>query len=374
MSKSPVAASTTSFPYQDRIARFQKKLQLNQAAVIATSSDIRYATGFICLTPHEREALLVITPAECYLFHASFTPVPSGLSNLNVTTIAPYTLASLSKKLVEITESSTHQPGHILVDMKSLYADEYHQLQQNQAFELQPLDQRWLQSQRRRKDENEIAAITAASTIVAKAVAAVTKRLQKGMTEIEVRYLLEDAMRQAGSEAPAFPTIVAFGPHSALPHHQPTDTTLTTNTAILIDCGATVDGYHSDMTRTLWFGDRPNPTFLEIETSVKNAYQAALTCLRQNGGALPTAKEVDDAARDVITQAGYGPQYIHTTGHGVGLDIHEAPSLSWKNDEPLETDMVITIEPGIYLNGKFGYRHENTVVLEEKNIREVTAK
>ena len=140
---------------------------------------------------------------------------------------------------------------------------------------------------------------------------------------------------------------------------------------ILIDLGATVNGYHGDMSRTVWFGKKPSPEFLKVEEVVKAAYQEAVSALKNRQGQQILAKDLDQAARGVITQAGYGKNFIHTTGHGLGLDIHENLSLNWNNEQPILPQMVITIEPGIYLEGKFGYRYENMVVVNDDGAMEL---
>lgn len=125
------------------------------------------------------------------------------------------------------------------------------------------------------------------------------------------------------------------------------------------------------MTRSWWHGKKPPTAFSQIKNLVDEAYARTLDVLTQRAHHV-TAKEVDEAARTFITQAGFGQQFIHTTGHGVGLDIHEPPSLYWRNQLPLSAGMVVTIEPGIYLNHQFGYRWENTVLITETSCQELT--
>src|SRR6185369_4782244 len=135
--------------------------------------------------------------------------------------------------------------------------------------------------------------------------------------------------RQLGAEGPAFPTIVAFGAHATLPHHQPGATKLTSETSVLIDCGASVEGYNSDITRTVWFGKKTTPDYLKVKDIVDRAYQIGIECLQQRDlqNKTLTAKDIDVAVRGFISDAGYGNEYIHTTGHGIGLEVHEPPSV-----------------------------------------------
>src|SRR5690606_10429155 len=125
------------------------------------------------------------------------------------------------------------------------------------------------------------------------------------------------------------------------------------------------------MTRSFWFGKRPSPLFVEVAGIVRAAYeQAAGMLLRRRDGL--TAKQIDDTARTVIAGQNYGDQFIHTTGHGLGIEIHEPPSLSWQNPAEIKPGMAVTIEPGIYLPGKFGYRHENTFLVTQKGATVLT--
>jgi Xaa-Pro aminopeptidase len=197
------------------------------------------------------------------------------------------------------------------------------------------------------------------------------------MSELQIARQLEIAMLEAGSTGPAFPTIVAIGEHGALPHHQPTDRVLQPDEPILIDFGATYQGYRSDITRTVWIGDQVSDAFTKYEQLVRQAYTASLALLSHPTESTPftppTAGMLDQAARQVIATAGYGAEFIHTTGHGVGLDIHEQPSLYQGQPTPITPGMVITIEPGIYLTGTMGYRYENTILVTETGYTELTA-
>lgn len=229
------------------------------------------------------------------------------------------------------------------------------------------------------KVDTEIEALAHANHITHNAITFALSQLTAGMTEQDIQLLIEKNMREQGAFELAFPTIVAFGDHSALPHHQPSNRPLRGNDAVLIDCGAKWQHYCADVTRTVWFGNTPDPEFAKIENVVKNAYQKAVVSCKlsvvstvESQHAAPLqATSLDKTARDLITAAGYGQQFIHTTGHGVGLYIHEQPSLNLHNETVLKPGMVITIEPGIYLEGKFGYRFENSIALTENSAQEL---
>lgn len=180
--------------------------------------------------------------------------------------------------------------------------------------------------------------------------------LREGMTERELAYELELAMRAAGADDTAFDTIAAFGEQAAEPHHHPTARALRRGDVVKLDFGALVDGYHSDMTRTVAFGE-PDARLREIHDLVAAAQRAGIDAVRPGA----SAAEVDLAARHVIEEAGHGPEFPHGLGHGVGLEIHEEPSLRWDAQGEVPEDAVVTIEPGVYIPGLGGVRIEDMV-------------
>ena len=226
-----------------------------------------------------------------------------------------------------------------------------------EGVELIPVDGT-VEALRRRKDEDEIALIDAAQRCadVAFERVIVGGGLREGISERELALELELAMRRAGADDTAFDTIAAFGEHAAEPHHHPTDRPLRPGDVVKVDFGALAAGYHSDMTRTVAFGD-PDPRLCEIRDVVAAAQVAGIAAVRPGA----TCAEVDGAARSVIEDAGYGASFPHGLGHGVGLEIHEAPFLRWDLDEVLEPGMVVTIEPGVYIPGLGGVRIEDMV-------------
>jgi Xaa-Pro aminopeptidase len=180
--------------------------------------------------------------------------------------------------------------------------------------------------------------------------------LRPGQTERQVAMQIEIIMRAKGAEGPSFATIVAGGPNSALPHAVPTDRPLQQGEPIIIDMGTRLDGYCSDMTRTVVLG-RPVDRVVELVRLVRRAQLAAMQSIRAG----ITAQAADRSAREIITRHGYGKQFGHGLGHGVGLAVHEAPSLNRRSRKQLAANMVVTVEPGIYLPGWGGVRLENMV-------------
>jgi Xaa-Pro aminopeptidase len=226
---------------------------------------------------------------------------------------------------------------------------------------------RIVEALRERKEPAEIARIEAAAGIADAALAEVAPGLGDGPTEAEVALALESAMRRRGAEGPAFDTIVASGPSSARPHHRPDHRPIGAGDLVVIDCGARVDGYCSDMTRTFVVGE---PTaeqrrMLEVVTAAQAAGVAA-------AGPGVAARDVDAAAREVIAAAGWADEFVHPTGHGLGLEIHEALRLSEASTATLERGHAVTVEPGVYRPGIGGVRIEDTVEITPDGRRPLT--
>jgi Xaa-Pro aminopeptidase len=212
------------------------------------------------------------------------------------------------------------------------------------------------------KDDAEIEAVRAACAAADAALADLLAAggLRPGRTEREVALDLENRMRRHGAGGPSFETIVAAGAHSAVPHHTPTEAELRAGDLVKMDFGALVDGYHSDMTRTVVLG--PAAAWQrELHALVASAQAAGRAALAPG----VEVSEVDGAARRVVDAAGRGPDFVHGLGHGVGLQIHEAPALSKTATGVLAARMVVTVEPGVYLEGRGGVRIEDTLVVRD---------
>lgn len=224
-----------------------------------------------------------------------------------------------------------------------------------------------LEALRAVKEPDEIAAIRRAVELASGVFGDVIQHLRPGMAETEAAGRLEFALRQAGGEGLAFDTIVAAGARGARVHGRPGSVPLPARGFVVMDYGVTLGGYASDMTRTVHLG-RAGARERAVYQIVLNAQLAAIAAVRSG---VP-ARAVDRAARRVIAQAGYGSAFAHSTGHGVGLEIHEAPRLAATSRDILETGQVITIEPGIYLPGWGGVRIEDVVVVREAGAEVLT--
>jgi len=212
------------------------------------------------------------------------------------------------------------------------------------------------------KDAAEIAAIRAASEVTEQALVAGRAACRPGASEREVAAAIDDAFRSAGA-VPSFETIVAAGPNSAKPHHMPSEHIIAAGEVVLFDLGAMLDDYRGDITRVYRVGN--------VGEQAHQVYDIAYRAQRAaEAAALPgaTGSQVDQAAREIISAAGYGEQFIHRTGHGLGLDAHEEPNMSESNNRVIEPGNVFSIEPGIYLAGQFGVRLENIVAVTSDGI------
>ncbi|HXF96468.1 MAG TPA: aminopeptidase P family protein [Gemmatimonadales bacterium] len=212
---------------------------------------------------------------------------------------------------------------------------------------------------RERKDPDERRAIRAAAELASLALARTLEAVRPGLTELEVAGLLEGHLRRLGSEGHPFPTIVASGPRTALPHARAGRRAVEAGEFLLVDFGATVDGYCADITRTVVVGGRATGSQRALYELVRAAQHRVREGLRPG----MTGAEADALARDLITARGFGDAFGHSTGHGLGLEVHEAPRLSKTNAAPLPVDAVVTVEPGVYVAGQGGVRIEDDVHL-----------
>lgn len=215
---------------------------------------------------------------------------------------------------------------------------------------------------RKEKDADEIKRMRASNRIAYLAYEYVRPRIKTGMTETDVAVMLEQFMRAQGASAVSFLTIVGFGENAANPHHETSMRKLKNNEAVLMDYGCIYQGYCSDITRCWWHGKNEPEEYTKVWKIVDKARRAGIKALKPG----VATKDIDATARGIIAQAGYGDYFTHRTGHGVGMDIHEEPFNSADSKDILQVGNVVTVEPGIYLPGKFGVRLEDTLAVTEK--------
>ena len=323
------------------------------AAIVTHYANRRYFSGFPAVddAPDESYGLLLVAPESAVLY-TSRTNLPWAAASTRSPVEARHWeqpwQAFLGQRLQDrsLRRVAFEDRAMTVADHAAIVsgASEIELIPAGNAFH----------SVRAVKDDEELASIAEAARITDAAFIAATRDLRPGVTERELAWRIELALRELGAEAPAFPISVAAGPHGARPHHDPTDRPLEEGEAIVIDLGATVDGYRADLTRTIVIGEAP-PEFTDRYNTVLAAQQAALA----GTSAGMTGREVDQLARECIAAAGYEDAFVHGLGHGVGLLIHERPSLGVRSDDVLEPGHVITIEPGIYLEGWGGIRVED---------------
>ena len=346
----------------ERLDRLRDRLDDAGVGVllVTTSSNVRYLTGFTgsagTLWVDEDRAVLVTDGR--YRDQAPDQVEAAGVD-----------------AEVVVTGRESSSPLRLLsaeVDEIGLEADSIVWAEQRRLVDL--LDARVVATEglvealREVKDEGEVARIASAAAVADGALALVGPTFEVGAVEVEVAAALDHAMRLGGASDRAFETIVASGPNSALPHARPEQRSLEDGDLVVCDFGAVVDGYRSDMTRSMRVGGAGSGPEAEMLAAVLEA-QAAGLAMVANGVA---AAEVDAACRAVLAEMGLVSAFTHGTGHGVGLDIHESPGLSSAATGSLMTGQVVTVEPGVYVDGLGGVRWEDTVLVTDNGYRLLT--
>jgi Xaa-Pro aminopeptidase len=334
----------------ERIARLRRSLE--EPLLVASSANIRYLVGF-----PSSNAALVVEPERTLLF-SDFR----------------YSEAGRAVEGVEFVETRRLVWGDIGEHVSGALGFEadvitYSQHEALTAAGLELVPRRGLvEALRAVKDEAELDAIRAAGAVTSEAYERFAEERFTGRTERELAWRLDSLFHELGAEGPAFETIVAAGPNGARPHARPTDRVIEPGQAVVIDAGAVVDGYCSDCTRT--FATGPLPERLQEAYDVcRQAQLAGLAATRAG----TTGIEADGAAREVIETAGFGEEFGHGLGHGVGIEIHEGPRLSRESTDTLADGNVVTVEPGIYLEGVGGIRIEDLVIVHDGDPEILTA-
>ncbi len=273
------------------------------------------------------------------------------------------------KKVRILTECLAADNAHIVgYEDKHMRCHDFSKLQNSidRIEQWLPLDDQILEI-RQVKSPEEIAKIERAEKIACDAFRQLMLIMKAGMTELDAAAELEYQMRCHGATGLSFETVVASGANTSMPHVTPTMKKIEKGELVILDFGCVYDGYCSDLTRTVVLG-KANEEQKALYSVVQAAHDAALAGIRSG----ITAKEADQLARDVISRAGYGKNFLHSLGHGLGLYINEKPKLSQKDHTILEPGMVESVEPGIYIPGRMGVRVEDVVVVEENGIRNLT--
>jgi Xaa-Pro aminopeptidase len=337
--------------HPDRRARAQVKVaELGaDAALITSRPNVRYLTGMVS----SNAALLLpaagpgVLATDSRYAEAAARDCPD--LELVVDRVIEPALASLA---------ATRGLGTVAYEAQEMTVERHAQLAALAGGPALVPAGRMIEELRMVKDEAEIALLARACAITSEAFSAVLPQVTAGRTEREFAVLLERAMIDLGAEAPAFATIVASGPNGAIPHHAAGDRAFAPGDLITVDCGARYDGYHADMTRTVALGE-PAAWQREIYELVATAQRAGIEAATPGAD----ARTVDAAARDLIAAAGHGDHFGHGLGHGVGLEVHEAPIIGYGRTGTLGVRVPVTVEPGVYLPGRGGVRIEDTLVV-----------
>jgi Xaa-Pro aminopeptidase len=353
-----------SNPFEDRTRRCQRALRGvgADAAVLFPSPNLFYVTGFheepserhfLCVVPDEGDPT-VIAPS----MYAGQLRDGTWIEDVRSWDDDEDPLAVLET----VAAHEDLDGGHLLLD-DTMWATFTLDLRETLADATFGLASEVFEDRRIRKDEAELETLRRAGTLadeVSESIRAMGADAI-GMTEAELAREIERRLANAGGDEPSFETIVGSGPNGAMPHHTHGDREIRPGDPVVLDFGAFVDRYPGDQTRTVVFDGDPPEEFETVHGTVLEAMNAAIDAIEPG----VTAGAVDRAARDVIEAAGYGDAFIHRTGHGVGLEVHEPPFVVAGNERELEPGMVFSVEPGIYLEGEFGVRIEDLVVVTE---------
>lgn len=351
-------------PINDRMRVLRRAMaqQEIEALLVTHLPDVRYLCGF-----SGSNAALAITASKAALFTDGRYTVQAK----EETTGARVVIAKKSelKEACELLDASANNasfdPENTTVATLNLMRAAISGKKRRGFFT--PLEKPLVSELRMVKDAGEIRRMTAAAEVGNKVFHAVLPHIQSGVPETDIAASLEFFARGMGAEGMSFETIVASGPRSALPHGRATAQKTPRNGFVTLDFGVILKSYCSDMTRTVYLG-KPSVAERSAYDAVLAAQEAAVAAVKPG----VTCGEVDEAARSVLRKAGLAKYFTHSTGHGVGLEIHESPRVGAGQETKLVPGMVITIEPGIYLAGKFGIRIEDMVVVTDRGHKVLT--
>jgi Xaa-Pro aminopeptidase len=337
-------------PYPERVNRLRAGISENDALLILHEKNIRYLTGFT----GSDGTLMAGRDWLALLVDGRFTTQARGEA-------VGTEIFEFRSRIDGITAMAVERAaGKIGFESPSLTVADYIALQEKlPEMVFYPFSD-GLQSLRAVKNEEEIALIRKAARIAGEALAEIRGMIRPGIREKEIAIELEYRMRRGGAEQAAFETIVAAGANAALPHARPGCRAIAAGDCVIVDYGAVSGGYHSDETCTYIVG-HASARQREVYRLVREAHDRAIRAIRAG----VTCGAIDLIARGFLEEAGLGEHFSHGTGHGVGLDVHEAPRLAAGREETLRAGMVVTIEPGIYLPGDWGIRIEDTVIVKE---------
>ncbi len=346
----------------NRIRKLKDSLQSENldGYIVANETNMLYFTGFIggarLLVPAENESVL-------YVYGVNYEAAKEMVKDCRVELVKRAAGDGADRKVAEhIKKLKLKQVGFDALD-----AFIFLKLKAGLRGVKLRAQSQLVWSLRKVKDKTELGYMRKAAEITNEGVRRAAEVIKPGMREYEVAAEIEYAMRRLGSEGVAFETIVASGPHSAYPHGGCTDKKIKKGEFIVLDLGAKYQHYSADLTRTFFIG-KPSQKQAKIYETVRKAQREAFESLREG----VKAKDADAVAREVIKKAGYGKYFVHSLGHGVGLDVHELPALTPESKDLLKAGNVVTVEPGVYIIGFGGARIEDTVVVHKEKAERLT--
>lgn len=330
--------------------------------LVTRSEDIRWLSGFT----GSNGWLLVDEDRLCLLTDGRYTEQARAQADAAGVDL-DVAITGVGQGLHGLLGNYLHQEAVLWYQALDLTVSSFESLRKAIAVEMRPAGPAW-DALRRRKDEGEIQIMAAAAAIADAALQHCRPLLATALSERDFRDEIEYTMRKLGADGPSYETIVASGPdNAARPHHRPTTTIIAEGHTVVIDVGALVDGYHSDMTRSFVIGEMTSQQRAMYD-AVERAQQAGVDVVAPG----VSVRAVDQACRKVLQEAGLEDLFTHGTGHGVGLAIHEEPFLNAVSSAVLEVGDVVTVEPGVYRGGFGGFRVEDLVVVTETGSRLLT--
>ncbi|CAM2986160.1 Xaa-Pro peptidase family protein [Paenibacillus sediminis] len=336
-----------------------------QALLITDPKHVYYLTGFAS-DPHERflglvlqldkEPVLIVPALDAEAAHAS-----SSVTKIVTHTDTDHPYELLKQQLPSVLENLGIEKDHLSVVR---YEALQEVLNVNSYIDIGP----WLRDMRVLKSPEEVNRMKHAVNLIEEVLRQSVSRVKTGVAEVELVAEIEYLMKKLGADGPSFDTMVLTGEKTALPHGVPGTRKVQPGEFIMFDIGVYANGYASDITRTFAVGDI-NDELVAIYNTVLAANEQAIHAVKPN----VSFASIDLAARNLIENAGYGPYFMHRLGHGLGMDVHEYPSVHSKNSDLLKPGMVFTIEPGIYVQGRGGVRIEDDVLVTESGIEVLTS-
>ena len=341
----------------EKLKQFQKLLKKEniQAFCVLDNDSIRYLTDFFFYSSGDAYLLITQTKAYCFTKKMYAGDLNRKAHYLNL--VDSLDIEDVCKKASKFKNKAFDSTLAPYIQGTTLAES---------GFKTLP---NFLEQAQDVKTQSELKLIAKACHISASAFKIFQKQLKAGMTEKQGAALLENIMQKLGGQGLAFDTILAFGENTANPHHHNSDRKLKQNEPVLVDFGCRYKGYCSDITRSWWYGKKVSKEWQKLFDLMKDTHDYCATLAKDN----IKATTLDNAARDFMDKVGsYSKAFIHSLGHGLGLKIHQKPYLSPKSQDLLKNNSVFTIEPGVYYDGKFGIRYEDTFVLTPKGAKILT--